>query len=128
MLMWLFLIVCDLMIPIMMIFFGISYKKHPPAAINDYEGYRTRRSKKSIESWNYAHKYWGRLSSVLGALMLPLSILPFLFVIGMNTDIVAFVGGAVCFVQIIMLFVPLIATESALKRNFDDDGKSKNTK
>lgn len=120
---WVFMLAADLIMPLFMIFFGRSYRKAPPAAINDYEGYRTKRSKKSSESWVYAHKYWGRLSEIIGILMLPLSAVPFLFVIGSDADTVGTLGGVVCFVQIILLFVPIMATERALKKNFDKDGK-----
>lgn len=119
---WVFMLIADLIMPLFLIFFGRSYRKAPPAAINDYEGYRTKRSKKSLESWVYAHKYWGRLSEVIGIIILPLSAVPFLFVMGKDADTVGIVGGAVCFVQIILLFVPIMATERALKRNFDMDG------
>lgn len=120
---WTFMLAADLVMPLFMIFFGRSYRKSPPAAINDYEGYRTKRSKKSSESWVFAHKYWGRLSEVIGIIILPLSAVPFLFVIGSDVGTVGTVGGVVCFVQIIiLLFVPIMATEQALKRNFDMDG------
>ena len=121
---WFFMLASDLLIPLLMIFFGRSYRKTPPAAINDYEGYRTKRSKKSAESWVYAHRYWGRLSEIIAAAVLPLSAVPLLFVIGRDEGTVGTLGGAVCFVQIaVVLFAPIIATERALKRNFDDDGK-----
>lgn len=123
MVIWLFILIADLIMPLFLIFFGRSYRKAPPAAINDYEGYRTKRSKKSLESWVYAHKYWGKLSEVIGIIILPLSAVPFLFVMEKDADTVGIVGGAVCFVQIVMLFVPIAATERALKRNFDTDGK-----
>ena len=121
---WFFMLISDLIIPLMMIFFGRSYRKDPPAAINYYEGYRTKRSKKSAESWVYAHRYWGRLSQIVAAAALPLSVIPLLFVMGKDEGTVGTLGGAVCFVQIVVvLFVPIIATERALKRNFDNDGK-----
>lgn len=119
---WTFMLAADLVMPLFMIFFGRSYRKSPPAAINSYEGYRTKRSMKSNESWFFAHKYWGRLSEIIGIIILPLSAVPFLFVIGYDADTVGTVGGIVCLVQIVVLFVPIFATEGALKRNFDTDG------
>lgn len=120
---WIFMLVSDLIMPLFMIFFGRSYRKAPPA-INDYEGYRTKRSKKSAQSWVYAHKYWGRLSEAAGIITLPLSAAPFMFVIGRDEETVGILGGAVCAAQIIfLLLIPIMATERALKRNFDAEGK-----
>lgn len=47
---WWFMIICDLVIPILMIFTGRMMWKHTPKNINGIIGYRTRRSMKNMDT------------------------------------------------------------------------------
>ena len=58
---WWFIFVCDLLIPIIMITAGNMMWKHAPKKINRIIGYRTARSMKNIDTWNFAQKHCGRL-------------------------------------------------------------------
>lgn len=44
-----------------MIGFGRLFQKNPPQEINSLYGYRTARSMKNRETWDFAHHYIGRL-------------------------------------------------------------------
>lgn len=66
--MGLFFWIFDLLMPSVMVFFGLLFRSHPPPRINWVYGYRTSRSMKSLEAWDYAHRRLGRLWTVLGCL------------------------------------------------------------
>lgn len=121
---WCFLLVCALLIPLTMIFFGTRFLKKPPKKINSVYGYRTARSMRSQAAWDFAHRYCGKLWRVMGWTMLPLSLLAMLSALGQEADFTSYLGGAVAVIQCGIMFVPtLILTERALKRNFDEHGR-----
>ena len=119
---WIFMVIMDLLIPLVMIGFGKLFLKSAPKEINFVFGYRTSRSMKNKETWEFAHKYIGKLWYVGGLILLPISIIPMLFVIGKSEDAVGFLGAAICFIQMIPLIGCIFPVESALKKNFDKDG------
>lgn len=120
------MLICDLILPLMLIFFGRSFEKNPPPAINDWMGYRTKMSKKNTDTWNFAHRYWGKMTFVFGIVLLPVSAALMLPVMESSETTIGVVGGAVCFIQIIAMFVTVFLTEKALKKNFDSKGNPKN--
>ena len=120
---WSFMLVIDLLIPLTMIGFGRLFLQKTPTDINALFGYRTSMSMKNAETWEFAHKFCGRIWFVGGLIMLPLSVIPLLFVIGGDTTAVSCVGSVVVFVQMIPLIGAIFPTEAALKKNFDENGK-----
>ena len=70
---WVFMLLADIMIPLVMIIFGRVFIKSPPKNINDMYGYRTTMSMKNTDTWNFAHKYCGRLWFKTGMIILPIS-------------------------------------------------------
>lgn len=54
---WLFMLICDLLVPIIMIVGGRIMWKHCPKHINGIYGYRTTRSMKNMDTWKFAHDY-----------------------------------------------------------------------
>lgn len=120
---WIFMLVIDLLIPLTMIGFGRLFLTKIPKDINALFGYRTSMSMKNAETWEFAHKFCGRIWFVGGLVMLPLSIIPLLFFIGGDEDTVSAVGSIVAFVQMIPLIGAIFPTEAALKKNFDKNGK-----
>ena len=61
----------------------------------------------------------------MGLLLIPITVIPMLFVIGNSENVVATVGLIVGFVNTVTLIVPISFTENALIRAFDKDGKRK---
>ena len=120
---WIYMLFMDLLIPVMMIGIGILFQKHPPKRINGICGYRTKRSMQTQETWDFAHRYYGTLWVKIGLVLLPLSVLPLIFVYGRDIDLIGIVGGIVTGVQILPLIVPILITEHALKENFDEYGR-----
>lgn len=120
---WVFMLVMDLMIPFMMIIFGKYFLKNAPKEINAVFGYRTAMSMKNNATWEFAHKYCGKLWYRWGLAMLPISVAAMLPVVGKSAGITGSVGGIICVIQTVFLVGSVFPTEKALKDNFDRDGK-----
>ena len=118
---WLF----ALLIPVMMIFFGAFYSKFEPGEINAYIGYRTKRSMKNRDTWEFAHRCFAKYWLWAGTIMLPVSLLPALFLWGADIEII----GAALAVAMLLQLIPLIGcipyTEARLRRAFDENGNKR---
>jgi uncharacterized membrane protein len=123
---WIFMLVMDLLIPCVMIGFGILFKHRPPKNINYIVGYRTARSMKSKETWDFAHRYSGRIWVICGSILLPISAAVMLLALGKDEDTVGLFGLVVCMIQVLIMILSIIPTEIALKKNFDENGKPVN--
>lgn len=119
---WIFMLIIDLLIPVTMIGYGRSFWKKAPKEINAVYGYRTSMSMKNIDTWVFAHNYFGKLWFISGMILLPISVIPMLCIIGRTENVVGTVGEVVCFVQMIPLTGVIIPTEIALKKHFDKNG------
>lgn len=120
---WIFSLIMDLWIPLVMIFFGKHFSKKAPKNINATFGYRTTRSMKNKNTWEFAHKVCGRTWFRWGLITLPLSVIPLLFVLGESTELIGTVSAIVCFIQLVPLGGVIIPTERALKKTFDQNGR-----
>lgn len=120
---WIFMLLMDLIIPLTMVGFGKLFMTKSPRNINAVFGYRTTMSMKNKDTWEFAHKYCGKLWFKCGLVLLPLSVIPLIFVFSEGTDVIGTVGGIVCAVQLIPLIGSIFLTEAALKKIFDKNGK-----
>ena len=121
--MWVFMLVCNLLIPATMIGFGRMFTKNPPREINSGFGYRTSRSMKNQETWDFAHEYCGRLWNKVGWALVPLA------VVGQALTLLCPTVESMCLwslvpttAETVVLMVSIIPVERALKQNFDKDG------
>ncbi len=124
---WLFMLITNLMIPVAMICLGQLFMHKAPQNINYTFGYRTTMSMKNQDTWQFAHRYCGKLWLRLGWILVPLSIVPMLFVSGKNIETIANAGLAVSCLQLLPLVGSIIPTEIALKKAFDKNGRRKTT-
>lgn len=116
---WVFMLICDILLPLSLIVLGAAYMKgRYPKTINDFSGYRTERSRKNQDTWNFAQKLFGKVSFMFGCVILPLSVLPNLFVLGCETDICGLVGGMVAAVQIFVFIIIYPIVESGIRKEF----------
>ena len=122
---WIFMLAMGLLFPVVMILFGTMFMKSAPKKINYIFGYRTDMSMKNRATWEFAHKYIGKLWFRFGLLLIPITVIPMLFVISKTENIVGTVGLIVGFINTIVLIVPIFFTEKALNKAFDKDGKRK---
>ena len=123
---WIFLTICNLLLPVLMIILGKVFIKNPPKTINGIYGYRTPRSKINQDTWNFAHLYCGQLWWKIGWVMLPLTVIGMLPAIKKNDDIVGVMGTVVVIAECIALFASIFFVERALVKKFDKDGNLKN--
>ena len=119
---WIFMLLMDLLVPLTMVGFGKLFMTKSPQDISTVFGYRTTMSMKNKDTWEFAHKYCGKLWLKCGLALLPLSVIPLIFVFHKGTDIIGTVGGIVCTVQLVPLIGSISLTEAALKKTFDKNG------
>lgn len=105
--------------------FGRRFFKSPPKSINATFGYRSTMSMKNQETWKLAHTVCGRYWYCCGWLLLPLSVVPILFVIGRGTETIGYVGLITVFLQLVPMLCALPVTEHALRKKFDKNGMRK---
>lgn len=122
---WIFMLIINLICPFVLIIFGRMFLKNIPEDINMTFGYRTKMSMKNKETWEFAHKYCGKIWYVCGIILLPLSIIPMFFIMGKNENTIGILGMVVCFIQVIIIVFSILPTEMALKKNFDEAGNKK---
>ena len=124
---WIFMLVMNLLTPLVMIIYGRIFEKKPPkiARSKFAFGYRTVMSMRNEETWEYAHRLFGKLWFRLGIAVGLISISVLFFFIGKDKDTVGFAGLIICFVQMAVMLLPVIPTELALRRRFDKNGNRK---
>ena len=89
---------------------------YPPKKINYFYGYRTSRSMKSQESWDFAQKYSSKLSCFLGITMVAIGFLL------KTIDIEKPYGLVIALLFMLMIFIILLfKTENALKKHFPNE-------
>lgn len=119
---WFFMLIMCLLFPAIMILFGKIFLKTAPKEINYIFGYRTNMSMKNRDTWEFAHKFCGKIWYYVGLAMLPISVIPLLFVIGKGENIIGTVGGIICMIGVAVIIASIFPTEIALRKNFDKDG------
>ena len=120
-----FMFICNLIIPVLMIVLGRIMWKNPPKNINGVYGYRTTMSMKNMDTWKFAHEHSGKLWWKAGWIMLIPTILVQLPFMKSNEDVVGTVGAILCTIQCVVLIATIFPTEKALKANFDKNGNRK---
>lgn len=120
---WLYCTAMCLLIPGIMLYFGWRFLNKPPKKINSIYGYRTSRSMKNQQTWDFAHQVCGKLWFRAGAVMLPLSFLAMLPALGRNVEAVGIWCIPVVGVQLVVMIATIFPVEKALKRKFDKYGR-----
>ena len=119
------MLIMVLLTPLTMFGFGTLFSKGAPADINSVYGYRTKNSKKSHETWEYAHRLFGKFWKIEGLITFPLSLAAMIFCYGKSIDFISRFGLIILLVQCVILFIPVIRVEHDLKKLFDRDGNRK---
>lgn len=122
---WIFMLLCDMLLPLMLIGFGQWLIRRPPEKINGVYGYRTPMSMKNQETWTAAQRYCGRFFYKSGMAALPVTFVLQLLTFGKSEDVTAAAGSGICIMQLLLLIGAVVFTEHALHREFDKDGKRK---
>ena len=119
---WIFMFCCTLLIPIITIIAGNSMRLGKFKTINSIVGYRTRRSMKNQQTWDYAHRECGLLWRRWGSTMLVLTVIAMLLFMGEDTDHIGVVGSVITVLQMIPLFLSIAIVEKKLREKFDENG------
>lgn len=114
-----------LILPAVMEISGLIMMLHPPKTRNVLFGYRTPRSLRSQETWDFANYYGGTLYVYLGFYITAATLLTDLILKMVKADgsttataiIVLVLLQALCFV------FPLFFVETKLKSHFDSEGR-----
>lgn len=123
MLFWLYCTVMCLLIPGVELFFGWRFQVKPPKNINSFYGYRTARSMKNQQTWDYAHQVCGKIWFRAGGGMLPLSLLAMLPALGWKKDGVGMWCMGITLIQVVVMVATIFPVERALRRKFDKYGR-----
>ena len=119
---WIMMLFCSLLIPGAMLLFGWMFRVSPPEKINDWYGYRTKRSKSSPEAWDYANRYAGKIWQRSGVITLVLSIGGMLLLLGKGDTAVSLGGLGLMLLQLVPMLAVIPITERELKKHFDSEG------
>lgn len=119
---WWFILIMDLLVPIIMLAAGRMMWKHCPQNINGVLGYRTTRSMKNTDTWKFAHDYCGRLWEKIGLFLLVPSVLIHIPFYNSDINTIGIVSLILTTIQILVLIASIFPTEMALKKTFNSDG------
>jgi uncharacterized membrane protein len=116
---WLFMTAVNLLIPLAMIGFGSYFMKKAPKKINWIFGYRTPRSMKNKETWEFAHRYAGRIWFKTGWAVLLIAMAAMLMLLGQDKETLGLIGAIMSLLQCVPLLAVIPITERALKKRFE---------
>jgi len=112
---WWLMLFFSLLIPSMMVIFGVVFMYKPPKKINMLYGYRTKRSMKDDKSWIYAHHFLGRLWAMWGSIIFFWSIIILISIFRKPVETISWIDFALIMGQIIIMLIPVFITENELK-------------
>ncbi len=119
---WIFMYLCTLLCPGLMLLLGWWTRHHPPTDINGFIGYRTSRSMQNEDTWRFAQAHIGTLWWKFGWwVLIPSALIPFLY-LHRSMDSIAFWGVILLSLQCVLLVLSVIPTEMALRKTFTKDG------
>lgn len=116
---WLFTLATALLIPGCMLYFGRRFQKKPPKKINGGYGYRSARSMRSQEAWDFAQMYSGRFWFRAGRPAMAVSLVWMFLLLGRDIGTVGTFTMVLTGLQMLPLLAVIPATERALKRKFE---------
>ena len=122
---WIVMLFWNLLIPLMMLVFGLLFCKKPPVEVNSLFGYRTTLSMKNKDTWDFAQRMMGRLWWRAGLALLVLTVgamLACLFTLARDEDTVGTYSLVFLYIQMAVLLLSIWPVERALRRTFDKDG------
>lgn len=113
----------SVIVPVVFVIFGlILWKATPP--INDFFGYRSKRSQKSALTWSFAQKTAGRLMVAIGAPMIIVSLLAGIFAVKrLETDGKFWALMIIIALQTAVMGYVNCRVERRLKTAFDENGQ-----
>lgn len=117
---WVFMFIITLLIPAALLLTWYMCPKFK--TIHNASGYRTKRSMKNQDTWDFAQKHCSKISLYMffPSLLLVIAIMP--MVISKSIGIIGWIGFVITMIQMMSFAVIMISTEKALKGTFDENG------
>ena len=112
-------------VPLIMLIFGIVLTVKPPKSVNGIYGYRTARSQKSQEAWDYAQRLTGKWWTWTGAALLLVTITAITISYFLFYEQFENVSATATTLNVALLILTIIPVEYSLKKNFDETGNKK---
>ena len=120
---WAFTLITNLILPVLILLFGIHYSKNGvPKEIEGHSGFRSRRATKSWDAWVFTHKLAGKIWRIMGLIMIPVTVVLMLFTIKLSVEFINIYGALVFLIQGFAFVGSIIHVEIQLKKNFNDYG------
>ena len=107
--------------PLIFLVVGIVFWMYPPKKINEFYGYRTTRSRKSQEDWDFAQRYSAKLMTIFGLAALIVAAAAHLFrnSLCINSDYLMLYDICITLLlPIIVVLPPIVLTELELRKRF----------
>ena len=117
---WVFMFIMTLLVPAALLLIWYMCPKFK--TIHNASGYRTKRSMKNQDTWDFAQKHCSKISLYMffPSLLLAIAIMP--MVISKSIGIIGWIGFVITMIQMMSFAVIMISTEKALKGTFDENG------
>ncbi len=119
---WIYMFLLDLLFPIGIFLFGRAFCKKAPKKINHVFGYRTSRSMKTRDTWEFAHRFCGRIWWIGGLALIPIVVATMACLVEKDTKTVGCAGAVLLLAPLFLIVLSIIFTEKALKKTFDRNG------
>ena len=120
---WFYMFTMDVFITLAMIIFGTRFMRKPPDKINVVLTIRPCLWKNK-ETWEFAHKYCGKLWLICGLIMFLVTVIIMLTMTKKDVVTIGTAGAIIVGIQFAHLISSVFLTERALRRNFDKNGSS----
>ena len=119
---WSYMLLINLPLPIAMIILGLTFCKKAPKSINRIFGYRTARAMKTRDTWEFAHRFCGRIWWISGLVLIPIVIAVMACLVEKDTKTVGYAGAVLLLTPLCLIVLSVLFTEKALKKTFDRNG------
>ena len=107
--------------PLIFLVVGLVFWMYPPKKINEFYGYRTTRSRKSQEAWDFAQRYSAKLMTMFGFAALIVGAGAHLFRnrLCINSNYLMLYDICITsLLPIIVVLPPIVLTELELRKRF----------
>ena len=123
---WVMMFICNLLTPLTMWTVGEAFLRWPPRDINALVGYRTARSMRNQDTWDFANRRMALLWRRWGLCMLAAVIGGMAPLLGRaDDDLIYGWGMAILMLEMVVLVASVVPVERALKNAFHEDGTRK---
>ncbi len=120
---WAFTLVTVLILPVLILIYGLHYSKNgAPKNIEGHSGFRSRRATKSWDAWVFTHRLAGKIWKLAGIIMIPVTIVLMVLAVKFSVEMLTFYGSILFAIQGFAFVGTVIYVETQIKKNFNDYG------